>query len=245
MMKSHSRLRTVLLFVLATSLLAVGGIGTVLSAPVIRSGDYVGGTEMHRIGVTLVENGTPVSSRTYSPNSSYVWDETYGALLGSLVPEQGEFHMGQTYDEVLTVSNSGSIDEFVRVSIYKYWQNKNGKLTSLTPDMIDLHLITGSEWVEDEEASSTERQVLYYTSVLPAGESTPPFTDTLTVNGRLPYKVTQSTVDNVITTTYDYDDVTFTIDVQVDAVQTHNAEAAIKSAWGRTASVSGSTLSLG
>ena len=244
--RSHASLRTVLLFVLAGCLLAVGGIGTARAVPAVVSEYYSGGVEMYDIGVTLLENGNAISSRTYSANSRYVWNETYGALLGKLVPEGQNFHMGQAYDEALSVSNSGSIDEFVRVSVYKYWLDKNGKkLTTLSPDMIDLHLLTGSGWVVDESASSTERTVLYYTSVLPIGAQSAPFSDTLTVNGRLPYKAKQTTADNVITTTYDYDGVTFQIEVQVDAVQTHSAETAIKSAWGRTVTVSGNSLRLG
>ena len=35
-----------------------------------------------------------------------------------------------------------------------------------------------------------------------------------------------------ITTKFNYDGVQFNIDAQVDAVQTHNAVDAIKSAWG-------------
>ena len=35
-----------------------------------------------------------------------------------------------------------------------------------------------------------------------------------------------------VTTTYVYDNVAFQIEAQVDAVQTHNASDAIKSAWG-------------
>ena len=34
------------------------------------------------------------------------------------------------------------------------------------------------------------------------------------------------------------------LEVQVDGVQTHNAEDAIKSAWGRDVSISGTTLGL-
>jgi hypothetical protein len=41
---------------------------------------------------------------------------------------------------------------------------------------------------------------------------------------------------NTITTTYKYDGVEFHVDVEVDAVQTHNAEDAIRSAWGVEAS---------
>ena len=245
-LRSHTTLRTVLLFVLAASLLAVGGIGTARAVPTVVSEYYSGGVEMYDIGVTLLENGNAISSRSYSTNSNYVWDESYGALLGSLVPEGEDFHMGQRYDEALSVSNSGSIDEYVRVTVYKYWINKDGrKVTTLAPEMIDLHLQTGSGWVVDESASSTERTVLYYSKVLPVGAETPAFTDTLTVDGKLPYKVHQETADNVITTTYDYDGVSFQIEVQADAVQTHNAQAAIKSAWGRTVSVSGDSLQLG
>lgn len=240
--KTTSTLRTVLLFVFAASLLAVGGIGTIMAAPSIQSGDYVAGTELYHIGVSLVENGKEISRRTYS---DYAWDETYGTLLDSLVPKGEAFHMGQTYPEALSVTNSGSIDEFVRVSVYKYWVDKDGnKMPVLTPGEIDLNLVTDGGWVLDPDASTTERQVLYYTSLLTPGESTTPFSDTLTVNGKLPYKVSQTTTDNVITTTYDYDGVTFMLDVQVDAVQTHSAEAAIKSAWGRSVTVSGTSLVL-
>ena len=35
-----------------------------------------------------------------------------------------------------------------------------------------------------------------------------------------------------ITTTYDYNGVNFMLEVEVDAVQTHNAVSAIRSAWG-------------
>ena len=47
-------------------------------------------------------------------------------------------------------------------------------------------------------------------------------TTTETVNGN--YKT--------ITMTYDYDGVEFVLEIDVDAVQTHNAEDAVKSAWG-------------
>ena len=150
--------------------------------------------------------------------------------------------MGQAYKEALSVSNTGKIDEYVRVSIYKYWLDKDGKkVTTLSPDMIDLNLLEGNGWVEDpvtKGLNNAERTVLYYSSPVPAGGSTAAFSDTLTVNGHLPYIVTQTEEGNVITTTYDYDGVTFQVDVEADAVQTHNAEAAIKSAWGRTVTVS-------
>ena len=238
--------RTVLLFAVAVGLLTLGSVGTSRAVALITSEYYSGGVELYDIGITLVENGTAVSKRSYAPNSRYIWDESFGALLSNLLGEGESFHMGQTYPEVLTVTNSGTIDEFVRVSIYKYWVDASGrKLTTLAPDTIDLKLVTGGDWVIDDAASSSERTVLYYTSVLPAGETTTPFTETLTVDAELPFKAHQTYADGVYTTTYDYQGVTFQIDVQADAVQTHNAEPAVRSAWGRNVSVSGNSLQLG
>ncbi len=231
--QSRTGVRTVLLFLFAAVLLVVGGIGTATASPLIKSEYYSGGVEMYDIGVTLCENGEAVSSRNYTKNERYVTEESYAPLLATIVPEGEQFHMGQTYSEVLTVKNTGNIDEYVRATVYKYWMDENGKkLTTLSPDMIDLNLVTGSGWIEDETLSTTERTVLYYREILPIGEETQAFSDTLTVSGTLPFKVTQTEKDGVITTKYDYENVTFQIEVHVDAVQTHNAAAAIKSAWG-------------
>ena len=52
-------------------------------------------------------------------------------------------------------------------------------------------------------------------------------------------KTSVSTTDNgkVITLNYDFDGVRFALEAEVDAVQTHNAQDAIKSAWGVDATV--------
>ena len=109
--------------------------------------------------------------------------------------------------------------------------------TTLTPELIGLGLVTDNGWVIDEAASTTERTVLYYTDILKAGESTPAMTDTLRIDPAVGTKVlkTVTTEENgyqTITYVYEYDGYTFTIDAEVDAVQTHNAQDAIKSAWG-------------
>ena len=36
---------------------------------------------------------------------------------------------------------------------------------------------------------------------------------------------------------YTYDGISFAIDIEADAVQTHNAEDAIRSAWGRDVTI--------
>ena len=53
------------------------------------------------------------------------------------------------------------------------------------------------------------------------------------------YDAAVETKRNTVTTTYKYDGVEFHVDVEADAVQTHNAQDAIKSAWGADASAFG------
>jgi hypothetical protein len=145
------------------------------------------------------------------------------------------------------VRNSGNIDIYVRVFLYCYWEDEGGKRTDLSPDLIRLNL-TGNGWVEGEESHSGERRVLYYTSILPAGENnvTSDFTDTLTIDesvGRFLAKAgKEETVEGSpergaysIRTDYEYDGLRFVIEAEVDAVQTHNGADAMRSAWGDVA----------
>jgi hypothetical protein len=235
---------TIILFVVAAALLVFSSIGGARAALTYFSENYNSQLEMNHIGVTLNENGTAISSRDYDSNGE--WTTTTGSLLNRDLEEDGGITLGKTYPEELSVSNTGDIDEYVRVSIYKYWLAADGttKVQTLTPDMIGLNL-TGNGWVVDEDASTAERTVLYYTGILTPGATTPALTDTLTIDNTIASYVSQSTQGGTITTTYEYDGVTFQIEAQVDAVQTHNAEDAILSAWGREVSVSDSgTLSL-
>ena len=243
---------TAVLFVLAAGLLLTGTIGGTRAALTYFSEDYTSWVELFDIGVTLNENGKGISHRDYnSASADGTWDEVVGTLFSNLLPEGEELHLGQTYNEILTVTNSGTIDEYVRVSIYKYWLDaEGGKLRQLSPELIDLHLVTGSGWTLDTASSTRERQVLYYDSVLSSGATSSPFADTITISGDVARTVTRTTTKDAATgyttivTEYDYDGVRFQVEVEVDAVQTHNAEAAIHSAWGRRVSASGGQLRL-
>ena len=151
---------------------------------------------------------------------------------------------GKQYEEAIKVTNSGSIDSYVRVIRKKSWTNKEGvKDTTLSPDLIDLNLKEGSGWVIDKNASTKERTILYYTGILPAGKSTPALSNTLTIDKSIATKVTQDVKEEdgykTITTTYAYDGYNFQLEAEADAVQTHNAQDAIKSAWGVDVDVDG------
>lgn len=233
---------TIALFILAGILLLGGTIGGTRAALTYYSENYTTRLEVPNIGVTLTENGAPVSWRNYGEASDGTWDETTGALLAGIVSEGESFRLGQSYPEALAVMNSGTIDQYVRVSIYRYWLDPAGKKTQkLSPEWIDLNLINDSNWLLDGGASTRERLVLYYKDILGVGETTIPLSDFLTVNSAVALQAEQSVTETVgedgivyrtITTTYPYNGYRFVLKAEVDAVQTHNAADAIWSAWG-------------
>lgn len=247
--KKHGPLAAIALLVAAVVLLAISGTQTARAALTYFSQDYAAQVQMYDIGVTLTENGQDISWRNYTQRDD-VWNQNTGVLLQNLLPEGEQLQLGRTYPEAIAVRNTGSIDQYVRVKLYCYWTNADGsKNTELSPDWIDLHLTTGNGWVEDTSARTAERRVLYYTDILPTGAASPALSDTLTINGALADRVTETRTTNaegqtVITKTYTYNGVQFNIEAEVDAVQTHNAADAILSAWGVKVNINDGRLSL-
>lgn len=219
----------------ASAVLLIGStVGSTRAALTYYSENYGAEVTVSNIGVSLLENGETVSRRDYDSNGE--WNETSGALLADLQEET--IVPGREYDEALAVSNSGSIDSYVRVILNKSWTDSEGNTDpNLSPELIDLNLLTDNGWIIDEDASTAERTILYYTNILPAGETTPALSDTVRIDPAVADKVTEevTTDENgykTITFTYAYDGYTFELEAEVNAVQTHNAQDAIKSAWG-------------
>lgn len=230
-------------------LLAGSTVGSARAALTYYSENYAAEVTVSSIGVSLMENGKVVASRDYN-HSNDQWNEQSGKLLENTF-EDGKLSPGKVYTEELSVTNSGSIDNYVRVTLYKSWMDENGdKVTTLAPDLIKLNGLGGEGWIIDENSSTEERTVLYYTRPVPAGTGTPNLMDTIAVDKVIADKVEkiprQDAAGNAtITYKYKYDGYSFNLDAEVDAVQTHNAEDAIKSAWGVDVSVSSDgTLSL-
>lgn len=224
---------TVALLSASVVLLAGSTVGSARAALTYYSENYGAQVEVSKIGVSLVENGEVVSKRDYDSNGK--WDEATGDLLTGLKEEK--IVPGKQYDEAISVTNSGSIDSYVRVILKKSWTNKEGeKDTTLSPDLINLNFPKGSGWVVDKKASTKERTILYYTTILKSGSKTNPLCDKLSIDGSIATKVKQDVTEKdgykTITTTYAYDGYNFQLEAEADAVQTHNAQDAIKSAWG-------------
>lgn len=242
------------LFVVAAVLLLGSIVGGTQAALSYYSDTYLARLAASDIGVTLLENGQKVAWRDYEGGDR--WDESRDAKLLQNVTSGGEaFQVGREYDEKLAVQNTGTITQYVRVSMLKYWEDENGnKVTTVSPDLIKLGLDTtpkadGSAWLLDEGSSTTERTVLYYNRPLASGDTTHNFCNKVSVDGAIASKVTQTEQKNAdgtttITTTYDYDGLRFCVEANVFAVQQHNVLDAIHSAWGANLNINDDTLSL-
>lgn len=229
---SRGRSITYLLLALAAVLLLGSAVGSTRAALTYYSENYTAEIQVHQIGVSLLENGDVVSSRNYVNDR---FQETGGALLTKMLGKEEKLVLGKKYNEKLTVSNSGSIDEYVRVRIYKYWTEKDSdrKVTTLSPDLIKLNLVNTGQWVESNPGvKDKECTELYYKGILPSGSTAAEFADGISIDGQLAAEAEIKQEGNTITTTYKYDGVEFHVNVEVDAVQTHNAQDAILSAWG-------------
>ena len=219
-------LLTVLLAVLAACLLLVGGIG-VTRAALTESDTYSGTLKTPDIAIQLNENGTAVSGED--------------TLLKGLFKEGESFTIGKIYDEVLTVTNTGSADQFARVTLYKYWTDEEGKRVDLDPAYI--RLVLGEDWAVDEASSTKERTVVYYTKVLAPGEESTPLLNKISADSEVSILVAQETVDTQVVddvtytkieTTYVYDGLNLNLEASADAIQTHHAQDAIEASWGTT-----------
>lgn len=252
-MKKKIPVLPTVLFAGAALLLAGSTAGSTRAALTYFSENYSASVNISQIGVSIQENGKTVSSRDYAGDGQ--WKETSTSLFSDLLDtEKGEkLALGKKYDDSITVLNSGDIDSFVRVIVTKSWQDQEGnKDTSLDPDLIQLNFLTENGWQIDESASTPERTVLYYTSLLAPDQSTAELLgeDALSIDSAVGTKVNQTETrteeGTVITTQYAYDGYSFQVEIEADAVQTHNAEDAIKSAWGVDVTVSedGNRISL-
>lgn len=248
-----SPITTVALFVVAAGLLLTTTMGGARAALTYYSENYITRVQMHDIGVTLVQETEHIAWRDYDSKADGTWDtneghyerdSTDGPYASLLEGTFDGFLFGKETPCHLAAHNSGNIDEFVRMTIYTYWVDEDGnKQIELDPGFIEIKEAPTGSWLYDPESTTDERRVYYYNTILHAGETTPFLSDAVVINEDVLRKVSESN-DGAgnITTTYDYAGKKFQLKVVVDAVQTHNADDAIWSAWGRRLTWNGSTL---
>ena len=231
---------SILAFVAAFGLIALSGIGIARAVPSIRTDNEYTNIAHESIGVALLENGKMTKANNQK-------------LLGSLLEQtDGKLVLNYPSSEPLSVQNTGAIDEYVRVTVRKYWLDSDGKQTDLSPDLIQVKLggkdiydaafTGGNNWVKDSRVSTEEQVVLYYSQKLASGSPTGLFADSIQIDNSIATEMWQDPPQgNTIITHYKYNGVQFCLEATVDAVQDHNAYytnengnvvGAIKSAWG-------------
>lgn len=214
----------VAVFTLVVVLIITATIGAASAAVAYVAETYSNRVDMYDIGVSILENGDRISWRDYISKANGEWDESTGTLFLNAVSNGEKFQLGKPYEERLSIRNSGTINEYVRVIIYKYWvDEKTGeKQSNLNPDYIDLHLVGLDQyWLEDVTAKTAERTILYYNRRLNSGEETPLLADMITIK------------TGVFAHGDVYNGKRFVVEVNVDAIQEQNGQDVAVSAWGR------------
>ena len=259
--------RTLALAAVAVLLFASGGFMGTRAQLSITSQDYEGHFKLDHLQVHLIENGRDVCD---GHNTLDGTRKNAGELIGYL---HGKFDPGRAYKEEIaarngTGENNEPVEQFVRLSIRKYWKNPKGeKDPSMDPDLIQLtyNSSTGTAWFNDEgdkayndkawvinpKETTEERTTYYYRTTLDGTETSAPVVNKLKISDEIVKDVkVNPPKDGVITYEYKYDGYIACIEADVQAVQTHNADgdadyAAIRSIWGvDNVFVSGDTLSV-
>lgn len=206
------------LAMLSVILVSVGGFGTTRAALSVRSDPYLTRIETESISTALLEAGTTGKPERRDGENDLLQD------LEAL-NTAGMFTIGEDYERKLYVENDGKLPEYVRVNIYRYWTDEDGRRVDLDPSLIALRLNENDGWHIDTEASTPERTIMWYDTVLLQGQTSEPFSKMFAIDQRITPEFAK------------YGAVRFHLEVVVDAIQTHNAQEAMRSAWGRAYAV--------
>jgi hypothetical protein len=155
------------------------------------------------------------------------------------VAKDDKFKIGKEYEEIVRVVNNSNEEtgysEYVRVVVRKNWF-KDGKSTNLDPELITLKVADG--WYLNPDESTSEQEVYYMTTPLACGNAAE-FLKSIKIEDKLvtyvetkPYVEDGTEIAGTIVNEYLYNGQSFQIEIQADAVQTHNGADAIYAAWG-------------
>lgn len=249
-----------IVLVLATLVMLVSG--SVLGTKAVLtyfSEDYIGDFELDHLHVHLIENGVDVchkkngddtvhGAKKYKGNLveylGYKNDEHYKDVAGYKLGTPGTVEPGKTYKEEISAKNGQNINQYVRLTVRKYWVKDGKKNTKLSPDLIKLtyngKAYNSGAWQRNDKEHTTESDTYYLSKMLPKWKKSKLLFNELTIDGSVADKahmtehVTKEGNKTIVTYTYDYKDYTFYIEANVQAIQTHNVNDAIDSLWGVT-----------
>lgn len=189
--------------------------------------EIVNAQQFGGIGVAILENDEIIA---------YIVGKTDGTIVKDI--DLDDLKVGENFEKTIAIENYGSISEFVRIIISKMWFTADGIRKYDNSDFIELNFIENSDWLIDENASTSSRIVAYYTKKIDSKEKTTNLINSIRIDPdiyRYGYTISEDDNGNI---TIEYNSYGFEIYIETDAVQAHNAKAAIKSAWGVDAEIS-------
>ena len=261
----------------ATALLFTGGSFTGTKAALTYfSNDYTAEFSLDHLQVHLIENGVDVCHGANDIYTVHRGDSNDGSMAedakknekykGNLVEylgytngthtgdtpayklgTPGKVEPGRTYKEEISAQNGSNIDQYVRLTVRKYWVKDGKKDTKLNPELIKLtyngDAYNSSDWELNPKENTEETQTYYLKKKLPGKSKenkgyTPLLFNELTIDKSVADAYTEHKSEDkqgnktVYTYTYDYDGYTFYIEADVQAIQTHNVNDAIGALWG-------------
>lgn len=163
---------TIILIILAVFLLFFSTMGGARAALTYYSETYASEVKLHDIGVTLVENGTydneQVAYRDYiSETANAEWDINLSienarydsVILDEMLLQTNDVLIpGYPYKEAFQVRNSGDIDEYVRVTTYRYWVHIDEEL--ITEELIAEYKKQQKSDVDSNKTISDENKAI-------------------------------------------------------------------------------------
>lgn len=250
--------KTIIPLVIAMGLVFGGAAGAFAlgsSGLAFESEDYTAWFYLNHLQVHLLENGRDVCGGhntldgTNKVSGELVQHLGYsrsgeGEILGNVEP-------GKLYKEEIAARNGQDIPVYLRLTVKKYWMVTDedrvpqGKAPALSPKLIRLSAggktYNSSDWFLNPKESTDEQETYYYRKQLAAGADTEPLFDSLVIDPLAGDKELLEKEEvsrekkgdvTVIKYRYKYDDYAFYIKADVQAIQTHNANDAIRSQWG-------------
>ena len=168
----------------------------------------------------------------YFSNSTSITNEfetsEYGTDVTETFTSPTGWQPGDETPKVLTVKNTGEVDEAVRVKVEEKWVNKNGQELSLTQDgnvAALIHYINDSDWTRVDVANE-DYYYYYYNYKLAPEEETSELLDKVIFNPLINASTTcTTTTENGVTTRScksngsGYDGATYTLKFTIETVQ--------------------------
>lgn len=234
-----------------------GAVGATQAALTYESEDYQARIAQTHLGVALMEQSGESEDAIVvnvggeaerlgfkgSKDGKLLQQKSGEGEDASLLVLAGDKKMipNKPYTEKIFAKNASNMDEYVRLTIRKFWINANGeKLYNISPALIELGIAEKSGWKLSEDESTDEMLVFYFTGALAAGQMTPAVIDSI----KLSPAVTEMS-EYLKSMNAGSADLQICLAAEVDAVQTNHVADAVKSAWGVNLDDLNKTLGLG